>query len=235
MPTPMYLIGEWAKSLPLRPLVNSKKILSTTQKTLSSNERNRPAPTLVRDSRFLDELEGRYRELLENDLTQRGEPTKTWKVNGLEDAYWSVKYYDHVLRSDGEITEESESDTNEFHRAILNPLSKLARLIMVQKAAEITGQTDIQCDMLVYKPTVESQKALDDGADKRVAIPDHIFIGSIGDERSRELKLVCIEDKNTAFGSAHGSAVDNRVGHTQSVSLSAGIPPEERVWRQVSG
>jgi hypothetical protein len=231
---PTRLINDWAEEVRQRPMLSDITSLNTSQKSLSSNERNRQPPTLVRDSHFLGKLEETYRGLLTNDLTVRPRPSvQGSQVTTLEDDYWNVTNFFLVSRSRFIQKETSEASTNQFHKGIiLDPLVMLARLIMVQKAAEIKGFPHTHCDALIYRPYIESQIALNNGGEGRVTIPDHIFVGR--KDRNPDRNLLCVEDKNTAFSVTHATGVDGRVGRTQSVNLAIGNSIAEKVWRQVS-
>jgi hypothetical protein len=226
MPTPSKLIDDWVRAVKRRPMDSRTEALSTQQKQPSATELNRKRPVLVRDPDFLKTLEKMYSPLLDVELTVRQDSDYTGDealVQSLEEDYQDILGFHTYAKARDQTIERKEQDTNDYHKdLILKPIAKLARLILVQKAAQCTGKTDDECDSLLYRAKVVSQPG-------HFSIPDHVFEGMMG---TTSKHLACIEDKNTNLGTKHGFSINNAVENKPKASADSALV--RGVWQQAS-
>src|SRR5215470_10336410 len=138
MPNTYELMEKWAEVLSKKPLT-SPDGLSVKQKEPSFLEQTTKPPRLHRDPGFLTELEKHYNALLPAllCLTGDGDNEATSKLS-LSAVSKSLEVERTILLAWTPPLEHSEEDTSAYHRKLLNPLCRLARVCMAQGGATLT-------------------------------------------------------------------------------------------------
>jgi hypothetical protein len=227
------LMDDWANIFSVKPL-KTKGTLNTKQKGISALEISIPAPTLIRDQEFLDKLEKHYEALLKTGLNlDVGEvvPTATPSLPAIKKHLASMT---SVLNGSHSIVEKQETDTNSFHKSLLDPLALLARVSMADGGSVLTkvAAESLDEELRELHPHVVTQRAHDmqgsgSGSGSNSTTPDHTILAEYEENTTN---LMSIEDKNTAFGHTKWRDLDDLVGKGQI----KGMADAPKVWRQVS-
>jgi len=217
---------QWAEVFSKKPLT-SPDGLSVKQKDLSLLEQTTKAPRLVRDTRFLAELEKHYEALLTAPLCLTGNddaPTFKPSLSLVRQSLGAVKI---LLSGWTAPLERSEEDTSTYHRKLLEPLCWLARVSMAYGGANLTrssvGALDDTLQSLHPAVVSRTHKGSSGSGSTK---PDHTIVS---ENVEGTTTLMCIEDKNTSFSTSKWKDLEERV-----VKGSVdGISEEDKVWKQV--
>src|SRR5262245_55109866 len=178
----LQLIDVWAEVFSRKPL-STPSALSSHQKPLSLGENTIPPPTLVRDPEFLRNLQRHYRRLLEYpmDLPLRTEQaTPKPSLRAMKSSLFIERYQ---LASMATQIEKSEHDTNDYHKKLLEPLVKLARVCMAEGGSSMTNLTANEVDdrLQHLHPKLVSQLAHKESGSENPSIPDHTILNDDGE------------------------------------------------------
>ena len=222
------LIDLWAKVFAGRHL-RTEGPLSVQQKTPSCAEITIEPPILVHDSSFLTALHNHYRAFLNTPLNLDEDVGE--KGNTLHPTLAAVRdslgIYVRNLRAQENVLEKSEEDTNDFHRRLLVPLCRLARVSMADCGSILAGVSADNLDESIedIHPTVARVTARKETCS---ATPDHTFYNTTG---GKTTNFVTIEDKNTAVGESKLKALEDLV---DVGSVKKGVSDVANVWKQES-
>jgi hypothetical protein len=182
----------------------------------------------------LDKLEKHYEALLKTGLNlDVGEvvPTATPSLPAIKKHLASMT---SVLNGSHPIVEKQETDTNSFHKSLLDPLALLARVSMADGGSVLTkvAAESLDEELRELHPHVVTQRAHDmqgsgSGSGSNSTTPDHTILAEYEENTTN---LMSIEDKNTAFGHTKWRDLDDLVGKGQI----KGMADAPKVWRQVS-
>jgi hypothetical protein len=224
--TAYQLIEQWAEIFSKKPLI-SPDGLSVKQKDLSFLEQTTKPPRLIRDTGFLGELEKHYEALLTAPLCLSGNDDEPTSMPSLSVVRQSLAVEKILLLAWAPPLERSEEDTSAYHRKLLDPLCRLARVCMAEGGATLTRSSAETLDdrLQSLHPTVVTRThkgSSGSGSTK----PDHTIAS---EHAGASMTLMCIEDKNTSFGTSKWEALEERV---EEGSVDA-ISDEGKVWKQV--
>src|SRR5215471_13258275 len=128
---------QWAEIFSKKPLT-SPDGLSVKQKDLSLLEQITKAPRLIRDTQFLAELEKHYHALLTVPLHLTGDDDEPTSMPSLSVVRQSLAVEKAILLAWTPPLERSKDDTTAYHRKLLDPLCRLARVAMAHGGATLT-------------------------------------------------------------------------------------------------
>jgi hypothetical protein len=184
-------------------------------------------PTLIRDTQFLQTLENHYAHLLDYAMTLTPELSPVSLKPSLSLVRNSLLLENVQILSWIPVEEKSEDDTSTYHRKMLEPLVKLARVCLADGGASLTGlmAEDLDRDLISLHPKITSRTHR--GSQSEATKPDHSIIG---EHQGKITTLVCVEDKNTTFGNTKQMLLEDLVG----TKVTSWETDAAKVWKQVS-